>query len=418
MKRPANLTYGLEDRPPLPLTLLLGLQHTLAMSSTLVLVAVVLPSAAWPTSVAQNVVRLSMIGVGVGTILQATNRFGVGSGYLCPQLLGPAFLPASLVAVKAGGLALLYGMTIVTGLFQAILSRFLQRMRAAFPTEVVGVVVAMVGIVLIPLGVSAFFGDTVGSAQGDIATASSMVDAAASDGTELIVSLTTPMLQACLRRSRGIPVVFTLVANPVLAGAGKSNTDHLPNVSGNFVVSPFARMMRAVRECLPNARRVGTLFAPAEVNSVFYKDKLVEAAREVGIEVETVGVSTASEVVDAALSLCSTNIDAMCQISDNLTGATFAPIVQAAQRFRLPLFSFNTTHSKQGSVLMIARDYYDGGREAGLVAARVMRGENPAEIPFEIVQRTRFIINLDNARKVGLRIPAHLIEQADEVIGR
>ena len=56
-----------------------------------------------------------MIGIGVGTILQATNRFGVGSGYLCPQLLGPAFLPASLLAVKTGGLALLYGMTIVAG---------------------------------------------------------------------------------------------------------------------------------------------------------------------------------------------------------------------------------------------------------------------------------------------------------------
>ena len=226
------------------------------------------------------------------------------------------------------------------------------------------------------------------------------------------------MLQACLRRSRGIPVVFTLVANPVLAGAGKSNTNHLPNVAGNYVVSPFARMMRAVRECLPNARRVGTLFAPAEVNSVFYKDLLVEAAREVGIEVEAVGVSTASEVADAALSLCSMNIDAMCQISDNLSGSTFAPIVQASQRFRLPLFSFNTTHSKQGSVLMVARDYYDGGREAGIVAARVMRGENPADIPFELVKKTRFIINLDNARKVGLRIPAHLIERADEVIGR
>ncbi len=161
-KRPANLTYGLEDRPPLPLTILLGLQHTLAMSSTLVLVAVVLPSAVWPTSLAQNVVRLSMIGVGVGTILQAMNRFGVGSGYLCPQLVGPAFLPASLLAVRTGGLPLLYGMTIVTGLFQVILSRFLQRMRAAFPTEVVGVVVAMVGVVLIPLGVSAFFGASEG----------------------------------------------------------------------------------------------------------------------------------------------------------------------------------------------------------------------------------------------------------------
>ncbi len=162
MNKPPSLTYGLEDRPSLPLTLLLRLQHTLAMSSTLVLVAVILPSTAWPTSLAQDVVRLSMIGAGVGTILQAMNRFGVGTGYLCPQLVGPAFVPASLLAVKTGGLALLYGMTIVTGLFQAILSRFLQRMRFLFPTEVVGVIVAMVGVVLIPLGVSAFFGDTVG----------------------------------------------------------------------------------------------------------------------------------------------------------------------------------------------------------------------------------------------------------------
>ena len=52
------------------------------------------------------------------------------------------------------------------------------------------------------------------------------------------------------------------------------------------------------------------------------------------------------------------------------------------------------------------------------MAARVMRGENPGEIPFELVQKTRFIINLDNARKVELNIPAHLIEQADEVIDR
>jgi ABC-type uncharacterized transport system substrate-binding protein len=256
------------------------------------------------------------------------------------------------------------------------------------------------------------------SAQGDIATASSMVDAASSDGTEMIVSLTTPMLQACLRRSRGLPVVFTLVANPVIAGAGKSNTDHMPNVAGNFVISPFERMMEVIRECMPNVRRVGTLFAPAEVNSVFYKDKMVEAARAAGIEVQAVGVSTASEVADAALSLGSMDVDAICQISDNLSGSTFAPIAQAARKFKLPLFTFNSTHADQGSTVIVARDYYDGGRQAGLMAARVMRGESPAGMPFEPVEKTQFIINLDNAKQVGLTIPRKLIDEADKVIGR
>jgi ABC-type uncharacterized transport system substrate-binding protein len=225
------------------------------------------------------------------------------------------------------------------------------------------------------------------------------------------------MLQACLRRSRGLPVVFTLVANPVLAGAGKSNTEHMPNVAGNFVVSPFERMIRVVRQCMPKARRVGTLFAPAEVNSVFYRDKLVEAGRAAGIEVQAVGVSTASEVADAALSMGTMNIDAICQISDSLSGATFAPIAQAARKFRLPLFTFNTTHADQGSTIIVARDYYDGGRQAGLMAARVMRGESPAGMPFEPVEKEQFIINLDNARKIGMTVPRDLIAQADKVIG-
>ncbi len=256
------------------------------------------------------------------------------------------------------------------------------------------------------------------SAQGDIATASSMVDSAVTEGADLLVSLTTPMLQASLRRAGGTPIVFTLVANPILAGAGKSATDHLPNVTGNFVVSPFTEMVRTIRECLPDARRIGTLFVPSEVNSVFYKEELERAAGEIGLELEAVGVNTAGEVADAALALASMDLDAICQISDNLSGATFAPIVQASQRFRTPLFSFNSAQVRQGSALTIARDYSDGGREAALVAARVMRGEDPAAMPFVPVEKTRFLINLDHAKRVGLAIPESVIGRADEVIGR
>jgi putative ABC transport system substrate-binding protein len=192
----------------------------------------------------------------------------------------------------------------------------------------------------------------------------------------------------------------------------------MPNVAGNFVISPFERMMEVIRECMPNLRRVGTLFAPAEVNSVFYKDRMVEAARAQGIEVQAVGVSTVSEVADAALSMGSMNVEAICQISDNLSGSTFAPIAQAARKFGLPLFTFNTTHADQGSTIIVARDYYDGGRQAGLMAAKVMRGADPAGMPFEPVEKTQFIINLDNAKQAGLTIPRKLIDEADKVIGR
>ena len=100
------------------------------------------------------------------------------------------------------------------------------------------------------------------NAQGDVATANSLVDAVVTRNSDLLISLTTPVLQASLTRAGGIPIVFSLVANPLLAGAGRSNEDHLPHVTGVFVVSPFDEMMSVLRECLPGVKRVGTLSRP------------------------------------------------------------------------------------------------------------------------------------------------------------
>ena len=139
------------------------------------------------------------------------------------------------------------------------------------------------------------------------------MDAAVTDGADLLITLSTPTLQAALSRGRGLPVVFTLVADGVTAGAGRSDKDHLPNVTGVYAHGAYDEVIAALRECLPNVRAVGTLFVPSEVNTVYHKDMLVKAANAVGIEVVVVPVTSSTEVVDAAMSLCSRRIDALCQ---------------------------------------------------------------------------------------------------------
>ena len=64
-----------------------------------------------------------------------------------------------------------------------------------------------------------------------------------------------------------------------------------------------------------------------------------------------------------------------------------------------------------------ARDYFDGGRDAGLMAARVLRGERPADMPFRPLLATRLLVNLRAAREIGLTIPPALVARADRVIG-
>lgn len=253
------------------------------------------------------------------------------------------------------------------------------------------------------------------NAQGDMAALNTIMDATASDGSELLMTSTTPALQAALQRARKLPVVFSLVANPMAAGAGRSEQDHLPNVTGAYVNAPHAEGLAALRRCLPNLKRVGTLFVPAEVNSVYYKDELLKAAGALGIEVELVGVSNSGEIADAALALCSRNIDAVCQISDNLTGASFASIVQAANRARLPLMGFASGQAESGAFMTISRDFYDGGVESAAMAARILRGESPAVIPFQMVTKIKYDFNHASASSLGITIPKDLLQLGESV---
>lgn len=102
-KRPANLTYGVDDRPPLSALVLLGVQHIFLMASTLVLPVVLVNEIGGSFEEVRAVVALSMLASGIGTILQAF-RWGIlGSGYLCPNLVGPNFFTVSMETVKKLG---------------------------------------------------------------------------------------------------------------------------------------------------------------------------------------------------------------------------------------------------------------------------------------------------------------------------
>lgn len=154
--KPANLIYGLEDRvPALPL-LALAFQHVVLMSVGLVLPVVLINEVGGSFLEVRQVVAMSMIACGIGTILQAWR--GVGSGFLCPNLVGPNFFMASLDAAWLGGIPLMRGMTIVAGLAEIIFARLLRHLRSFFPSEVTGLVVLMVGIAMVPLFVSKFLG--------------------------------------------------------------------------------------------------------------------------------------------------------------------------------------------------------------------------------------------------------------------
>lgn len=159
-KKPASLVYDVDEVPPFFTALMLSVQHVFVLSVGWIFVAVFVTTATGSSHEAANVIRLSMIASGLATMLQALRRGPIGSGYLCPFASGPAYLAASIAVGRSAGLPAVFGLTTLSGLFEATLSRVVRRLRSLFPPEVTGLVVAMVGMELIAIGCPRFFGYT------------------------------------------------------------------------------------------------------------------------------------------------------------------------------------------------------------------------------------------------------------------
>jgi NCS2 family nucleobase:cation symporter-2 len=158
MAKPAGLIYGVDEHPPLTTAALLGLQHVFVMTSGWVLVVVIVTAIGGTQEEVASVLRMSMIASGIATILQSLPNSPVGSGYFCPISSSPAYVSASILAGKIGGLRLVFFMTLISGLFEALLARIVPRLRPLFPPEVTGLVVTMVGMQLVALGCPRFLG--------------------------------------------------------------------------------------------------------------------------------------------------------------------------------------------------------------------------------------------------------------------
>ena len=145
MRKPPNISYGVDDVPPLGVNVLSGLQHVGLMSIYLIYPALVTQAAGSSAEVAAGVVSMSLIALAIGTLLQAIPLGPVGSGYLCQPICSVVYFVPSLVAAKHGGLHAVFGMTIAAGVLEVALARGLRRLRALFPAEIAGLVVLLVG---------------------------------------------------------------------------------------------------------------------------------------------------------------------------------------------------------------------------------------------------------------------------------
>jgi NCS2 family nucleobase:cation symporter-2 len=140
------MLYLADETPPAAVTWLNAFQYVAVTSSFLVFPLIMARAANAPASVADSMLSWSMLVLAIGTSLQALHKGPIGSGYLAPSVMTAVYVGPSLMAVAAGGLALMSGMTMFGGMLEAALSKSLNRLRSVLPPELAGVVIFLVGV--------------------------------------------------------------------------------------------------------------------------------------------------------------------------------------------------------------------------------------------------------------------------------
>ena len=230
------------------------------------------------------------------------------------------------------------------------------------------------------------------SAQGDLTTLPSLVDAAVDQKAAVIVTLQDETLKSAVERVKDVPIVFHVLSDPFAAGAGTSDSSHAANVTG--VYSPGfgdpmqERRVALIRRVAPKAKSIGVLFSPGEALSVSLKDKLTAAAEKAGLKVVAMPLNSAGEGTEATNALLAKNVGAI-EIFGNAAHAAFESVIAAAKEKGVPVFSPSPFEIMKGATAAIFPDFQEGGVVAGQMIGRILKGESPAGIPFYKLETTK-----------------------------
>jgi putative tryptophan/tyrosine transport system substrate-binding protein len=228
---------------------------------------------------------------------------------------------------------------------------------------------------------------------------------------DLIMTISTPCLAGACNNVKHKPVVFTCVSDPIAAGTGKSRAEHLPFVTGVGSFPPVSHMLDLIQKLVPGLGAVGTMYNPAEANSVREQAVAREVYRSRGIRLEQIAISGSSEVLQAVQILAGRDIQAVWAPGDNTVIQGYEGAVKGAQDASLPLFTNACVTLSRGGLACLGVGMKYSSLAAGKLAAGVLRGENPKNVPLEEVVVEEIGISRSNAERLGIAIPSEFSEK-------
>ena len=248
------------------------------------------------------------------------------------------------------------------------------------------------------------------NAQADMGVAQQIAAQFAAKPVDLMVGIATPMAQACYNAAGDIPTIFTAVSDPVSAGFADADGKAVGEVTGTSDALPVAAQLATIRAMLPDAKKIGILYTTSEVNSLSTIETYKSLAPDYGFEIVESGISTAADI-PLALDALLGKVDCLTNLTDN----TVVSALDKANAAGKPVFGSEIEQVKLGCVAAEGLDYVALGRQTGLMAAKVLKGEVKAsDMAYEVISDPSLYVNAEALARFGITLSDDLAARAIE----
>jgi putative tryptophan/tyrosine transport system substrate-binding protein len=236
-------------------------------------------------------------------------------------------------------------------------------------------------------------------------------------GVDLMIVVGGAAAAAAHGATSQVPIVFAGGPDPVGAGLVKSFARPGGNVTGvaDLEVELLAKRMDLLRELLPGLRRMLVVYDATNADAVAKLEAHWDAARRLGLTLVEKPAHTEEEARAAIAAARKADVDLMFaprSLSLNIPGL----ILELAPRASIPTMFQDAFFVERGGLISYAANTYEVGRQAARLAAKILKGARPAEIPVEQPTKFDLVINMKTAKALGLTVPPTLLLRADQAI--
>jgi putative tryptophan/tyrosine transport system substrate-binding protein len=235
---------------------------------------------------------------------------------------------------------------------------------------------------------------------------------------DIIVATGTVAVQAAREATKTIPIVTSVITDPVEAGFVASLAHPGGNITGLTIISVqlSGKRLELLREVVPRISRVAVLSNPAALNSRLQMSETKLASQGLGVRLQRLEVRSADDFEKVFRFGTKERADALIALDDTFFFTHRAQIVKLAAKSRLPAIYGLREFVEAGGLMSYGANVSDLYRRAATYVDKILKGAKPADLPVEQPKKFELLINLKAAKQIGLTIPPDVLARADRVI--